>query len=128
MSIRPRIVATILKKEISETLRDRRTLFVMVGLPMLLYPLLIMGLTRLMESESEATLARASSVAVWGTLRPELAKELAARPRLELRPWAGVPPAIKADLEAGRLAKPPSKPVERKGGRPRDTDIPPETE
>ena len=32
MTIRPRIVATIWKKEISETLRDRRTVFIMIVL------------------------------------------------------------------------------------------------
>ena len=43
MTLRPWIVVTIWKKEISETLRDRRTLFFMLVLPVLLYPLLIMG-------------------------------------------------------------------------------------
>ena len=68
MSLRPRIVVAIWKKELSETLRDRRTLFVMIVLPVLLYPMLIMGFSRLAESESEAALAKPSVIAVWGAL------------------------------------------------------------
>ena len=59
--MRSRIVFTILKKELKETLRDRRTLLMMIGLPVLVYPLLMIGLSRLQESQTEASEARASS-------------------------------------------------------------------
>ncbi len=36
MTIRASIVLTIFRKELRETLRDRRTLLMMVGLPLLL--------------------------------------------------------------------------------------------
>jgi sodium transport system permease protein len=117
MTIRLPIIWTIWKKEISETLRDRRTLFFMLLLPVLLYPLLIMGFTRLAESESEATLARPSIVAIWGHLPPALERELTTRPRLTVRRDFARP------LEA-----PASHGVESRSGRARDIDVPTETQ
>jgi sodium transport system permease protein len=128
MSLRPRIIATIWKKEISETLRDRRTLFVMIVLPVLLYPLLIMGFSRLAESESEAALAQPSVVAVWGRLPEALQREIAARPHLKVRPWLGAPAGIRTALEQGALAAPQAKEVPRRSRRPRDPDVPPDVE
>ena len=52
--VRLRILHVIFRKELVESLRDRRTLFMMVGLPILLYPLLIFGMSRLQESQQEA--------------------------------------------------------------------------
>jgi sodium transport system permease protein len=127
MTIRPHIVWTIWKKEISETLRDRRTLFFMLVLPVLLYPLLIMGFSRLAESESEATLAKPSLVAVWGRMPPGLERELAARPRLTLHPGLGLPERLRSDAARG-LDAPASREVARDDARPRDPDIPAETE
>ena len=100
MSIRPRIVATIWKKEISETLRERRTLFIMLVLPVLLYPMLIMVFSRLAESESEASLAQSSTVAVWGEVPEAIARELAARPRITVRRNFALPDAIRARFGA----------------------------
>ncbi len=40
-------IYTVFQKEIIETLRDRRTLFVMTLLPVLLYPILMLGVTQL---------------------------------------------------------------------------------
>ena len=62
------IVRTILLKELRETLRDRRTLLLTVGLPVLLYPLAILAFTRIAESGEDAIAAGRSAVAVWGTL------------------------------------------------------------
>ena len=62
------IVGTILFKELRETLRDRRTLLLTVGLPVLLYPMAILGFARIAESGEDAIEAGRSSVAVWGTL------------------------------------------------------------
>jgi sodium transport system permease protein len=128
MSLRPRIIVAIWKKELSETLRDRRTLFVMLVLPVLLYPMLIMGLTRLAESESEAALAQQSVVAVWGNVPETLQSELASRSHLSLQPWLGAPPEVRTALEQGALATPATKEIERRNQRPRDTDIPPDVE
>ena len=76
MILRPRIVGSIWKKEISETLRDRRTLFIMIVLPVLLYPMLLMLFTRLAESESESAMAVPSTIAVWGVVPPELQRDV----------------------------------------------------
>jgi sodium transport system permease protein len=112
MSIRLRIIATIWKKELRETLRDRRTLFMMIVLPVLLYPLLFTGLSRLAESESEATRVRPSIVAVWGPMPQRLEHELASRSTLAIQPWLGAPEDVRRDLGAGRLKPPPTRIVD----------------
>lgn len=112
MNIRFPIIAAIWKKELSETLRDRRTLFMMVVLPVLLYPMLLMGFSRLAESESEASRARPSVVAVWGPMTEQLEGELASRPTLAVRPWLAAPDEVRRDLEAGRYEAPPTRLVE----------------
>ncbi len=56
-----RIVKVILKKELLDTLRDKKTLLMMVGLPVLLYPaLMIIGMQVLMvqQSKLQATVSR----------------------------------------------------------------------
>jgi sodium transport system permease protein len=128
MNLRPRIVGAIWKKEISETLRDRRTLFIMIVLPVLLYPMLLMLFTRLAESESEAAMAQPSTIAVWGVVPPELQRELDERPHLTVRPWLGAPAVVKSALEQGQLRAPAARPVQRKNERPRDADVPPDQE
>ena len=129
MTLRPAIIRAIWKKELSETLRDRRTLFIMIVLPVLLYPMLLMAFTRLAESESEAALAQPSTIAVWGAVPPDLQRELDERPHLSTRPWLGAPASVRENLEAGRLTAPPTRIVERpKNARPRDPDVPAEEE
>jgi sodium transport system permease protein len=128
MTLRPRIIGAIWKKELSETLRDRRTLFIMIVLPVLLYPLLLMGFTRLAESESEAALAQPSTIAVWGVIPPALQREFDERAHLTLKPWAGAPPDIKAALEEHRLPPPATRIVKRRNERPRDADVAPDEE
>lgn len=44
------IVLAILKKEILELLRDKKTLFVMIILPILMYPLLLIGITQFLQT------------------------------------------------------------------------------
>ncbi|HEU0038179.1 MAG TPA: ABC transporter permease, partial [Verrucomicrobiae bacterium] len=60
------IVWTIFCKEITESLRDRLTLAVVIGLPLLVYPLLILGLTKLQKVHAETEEDRISRVALWG--------------------------------------------------------------
>ena len=45
--MRRRIIQLITAKELLDTLRDRRTLFVALVLPLLLYPALLLGLTQI---------------------------------------------------------------------------------
>ena len=47
--MRNRIVKLICKKELLDTLRDRRTLFVALILPLLLYPALLIGMTQIIS-------------------------------------------------------------------------------
>ncbi|MGH7162763.1 MAG: hypothetical protein ACREID_04705, partial [Planctomycetota bacterium] len=46
--MRGRNISLIARKELLETLRDRRTLFVALVLPLLLYPALLLGLTQVL--------------------------------------------------------------------------------
>jgi sodium transport system permease protein len=101
--MRPRIIWTIFRKEITETLRDRRTLLMMVGLPLLLYPLMIIGLSKLGESQEEAREARISKVGVWGEWPPGLIEALDKSGSLSFEGWAGVSDSLKKALQAGKL-------------------------
>ena len=47
------IVRTVFRKELTEMLRDRRSLAVMFGLPLVLYPVLAIGLATLGESRKK---------------------------------------------------------------------------
>jgi sodium transport system permease protein len=104
--MRGRIVWTIYRKEIVESLRDRRTLFLMIVLPILLYPLLLIGMSKLMESQEEAQEARTSRVSVWGAIPGSLVSEIQAKKRVTIELWGGIPEHLKAGLLAGRLAPP----------------------
>jgi len=53
------------RKEFLEALRDRRTLFILIVLPILLYPMLVTLISRLQESQEAEQKAKASRVALW---------------------------------------------------------------
>jgi sodium transport system permease protein len=110
--MRPRILSTIFRKEFTEALRDRRTIFMMIGLPILMYPLLMIGLTRLQEGQQAAQTARISRVAVWGKLPAGLAERMGKAGKSELLPWAGAPEKVRGALEMGQLQPPPTPPME----------------
>ena len=46
--MRTKIVKQIFKKEILDILRDKKTIFMMIILPILLYPILMVGMTQVM--------------------------------------------------------------------------------
>ena len=121
MTIRPAPVWTILVKELRETVRDRRTLLLMIGLPVLLYPLMIIGLSRLQEAQSEASEARRSVVAVWGELPGRLRTALSSGTSVDLRDGLGMTDTVRHGMETGSLAPAQSTPVPRpqrpRGGR-----------
>jgi len=106
--MRPRIAWTIFRKELVETLRDRRTIFMMLVLPVLLYPMMIIAFSWFMESQSEAREERASTVALWGTAPADLIGSLRQNDKLTLRPWAGAAPGVKEGLSNGTLQAPPA--------------------
>lgn len=105
--MRVRIVGTIVRKELRETLRDRRTLTMMIVLPVLLYPLMIMGFGKLQTSQREATEERTSRVAVWGVGPDDITQALGEDGKLRLEAWAEVPADIRSTLESGDLVRPP---------------------
>jgi sodium transport system permease protein len=118
----PRPILTIAKKELREIVRDRRTLILMVGLPVIVYPLMMIGLTKIQRSRTDATEARQSIVAVWGTLPQELDGALRANGSLTLRSALGLPGPLDRGLREGRVRPPPVAPAEREQGRRRDRD------
>ncbi len=70
------IVRTIFLKEMRETLRDRRTLFALFVLPVLIHPLLLLFMGSLTAADERARNADRPQVAVWGPLPSELAGAL----------------------------------------------------
>jgi sodium transport system permease protein len=110
--MRPRILYIIAHKELREALRDRRTLFMMIALPILLYPLLILGMSRLQEGQQAAQTARNSRIALWGNLNLDVEAAFKRNGRVELMPWKSAPEAVRAALEMGQLEPPPSPPLE----------------
>ncbi len=110
--MRPHYVWIILRKEFLEALRDKRTLFIMVVLPILLYPMLVTLISRLQESQEAEQKARASRVAVWGELPLEVKQRLEIEGKLVLREWVGAPAALKERLAAGAFTPPPKPPLQ----------------
>ncbi len=62
----------ILKKEVRETVRDRRTIFVMVGIPILLYPAMFVLVEQVLFVGAADMASRTTTVAVQGALPAEL--------------------------------------------------------
>ena len=71
-SMNYKIIATILRKELLETLRDRRTLFAMIGVPIILYPVLFIGMTQFTLIQQGKLSSQESKIAVIGKTSAEL--------------------------------------------------------
>jgi len=103
MISRPRLatVALVYGKELRETLRDRRTLFVMVLFPLVVYPLMSLVLAQVMASKASKNAAHASRVAVTGAP----AETAALRKRIESdhASFALQATGDTTDVELGRL-------------------------
>jgi len=108
--MRPDLAFTIYRKEIRETLRDRRTLLMMVGLPILLYPLMIVLLGKVGESKQQERAERTSQVAVWGEL-PEALSAALGEEKVEIKPGLGLPDDLARRLSEGRVAPPQVTPA-----------------
>ena len=81
----------VFRKELRETLRDRRTLFIMIAVPVLLYPVVLIGTEQLFLFGARNLEAETSRVAIVGTRPPELVSLLEANETLDLEPVAGDP-------------------------------------
>jgi sodium transport system permease protein len=110
--IRWLIVWALFRKEAIEALRDRRTLFMMIGLPVLLYPLLFIGAGAFTRSEMAATNARLSRVTIWGDA-PASLKEYLRRPgtKLTVLDNDGFTAPVREAWKSGRYTPPPVNPT-----------------
>ena len=110
--IRGRIVWALFRKEAIEALRDRRTLFMMIGLPVLLYPLLFIGAGAFSKSEMAATDARPSRVTIWGDA-PEALKQYLGQPgaKLQVTENEGFTPEVRSAWASGRFTPPAVNPA-----------------
>jgi sodium transport system permease protein len=70
--MRPTIVWHIFRKDLLETLRDRRTLFMSLVLPLVLYPLLFTAIGAFTSNKRQEVASQTAKVAVWGPV-PESA-------------------------------------------------------
>jgi sodium transport system permease protein len=110
--MRFKIIWTIFRKEIRETLRDRRTLIMMVGIPILLYPMMLLLLTKLQESQEEAQELKTSRVAVWGEVSAAFNSKLRGNPFFSVEQWKGAPDTVRQGILSGQLQ--PLPPMEEK--------------
>ena len=104
------VALVVFRKEMLETLRDKRTLISLVLLPMLLYPLFALLMSRLADADMQQLEARQSRVAVWGTLTPEVEAALTEDKKIELFSWRGVPDDLRQALEKGEIIPPEPPP------------------
>jgi len=113
MTIRPAPVWTILVKELRETVRDRRTLLLMIGLPVLLYPpddhrpVAAPGSTERSVGSAPVSGGRVGRVA--GRLRTALSSGTS----VDLRDGLGMTDTVRHGMETGSLAPAQSTPVPR---------------
>jgi sodium transport system permease protein len=104
------VVLEIFRKELTETLRDRRTLTMMIALPVLLYPLLMIGFSKLQVSQREATEERMSRVAVWGVAPAGLRDAITRSAKVAIDEHVTPPDAVRHGLDEGTLTRPPVAP------------------
>jgi sodium transport system permease protein len=117
--LRVRIVWTIFRKELLETLRDRRTLLMMIGLPVLLYPMMIIAVSWFQQSQAEERENRSSIVAVWGDGAEGLLESIRSDAKVTIRRWARADDAMKARLRASSTRPPAGVSTGDTAGHPR---------
>ncbi len=87
---------TVFGKEVRETIRDRRTLMMMIVLPVLLYPLLLVVIEQFALFGARQMEAEAARVELMGEVPPEMRAFLASDAEIDLvddAPEPGAPPA-----------------------------------
>lgn len=94
-------VLLTLGKELRETLRDRRTLMVMVLFPVVVYPMLSLVMTQVMTEREKTQEARPSQVAVMGA--GPVVEEIRRRLSADSKTFVLVPVAVPADVETGHV-------------------------
>jgi sodium transport system permease protein len=98
--VRPSVVWAIFVKELREIVRDRRALFGALGLPLLIYPLLLVVAGQA-TAFRERLLMRQPEIAVWGAIPPALLEPLVRQSGAHVLDVRPTPPAA-AEAEARR--------------------------
>lgn len=133
------IISTVFRKELRELLRDRRSLMVMFGVPLIVYPLLFLGIGKLTASKQQEQATRpARIVVVSGDAAPELLRRLSLpENRITLDPGPAsdyrlqkgeidVILTVPYDAERILLSPPPTKPSTPPTTSPTSGSPPPE--
>jgi len=95
--MRNRLVGIICRKELLDTLRDRRTLFVAFVLPLLLYPALLLGMTQIMSVTQSNLQEKSQRVLLDGDASTEQLEEELRRNALE--PVREVDASLQEEIE-----------------------------
>jgi sodium transport system permease protein len=84
-----RIALLVYRKELLESLRDRRTLVIMILLPICLYPLIAIGVSQWVGIQATAHRSQASRIGIDGTKRdwPALQSALQDSTKLQFSEW-----------------------------------------
>ena len=102
--MRASIINIIFRKELTEALRDKVTLLVVVGLPLLIYPLAVVFMTGVTKHLEEVKDRHVNTVAVWGSGAQPMFDWLAASNSfLTVERWRGIPGDLRNEIEAGRV-------------------------
>ena len=119
--MRLRIIWIIFCKEITEAMRDWVTLLVLIGMPLLIYPLALVMISGLAKHQAATEDRQVNTVAVWGVGAIPMFDWLASsNNHLTLERWQNIPAALRSDLEAGRLQLPA-----RSNSSPNRAELPP---
>lgn len=100
--MRRSIIRAIYLKELRETLRDRRTLMFMLALPLLLYPMLIIGMSRFQQNLEKESAQRTARIYLWGEAPESLLRLLRAR-NFEVAVNKDLPARVGERLRAGEF-------------------------
>jgi sodium transport system permease protein len=91
--MRPLIVWHIYRKDLVETLRDRRALFTTLVLPLVLYPLLFTAIGSFTSNKREQIASQLARIAVWGPVPERAVQAVVAEKATVVDRRASVPPA-----------------------------------
>lgn len=94
-----RNVHTILRKELTETLRDKRAMFAMIGIPVILYPLLFVVAAQVGMMQHGRTKERESKVAVTKATAPIVRQWISENPKIRMIES----PDPRGELKAGKI-------------------------
>ena len=98
-----RIAFHIFRKELVETLRDKRTLFALFLLPVILNPLLVLVTSQLGVEEMKQRDAIKPQLAIWGPVSEELVSALEHDGAKVIERRDAPPPLMERDVEAEKL-------------------------